>query len=112
MRLSRLPLFRTSAIDARITQAERRRLDGNGGDYWVFFEYGTQNRLTGGGVTFEGERYQTTLTPPQLADGTVHTWSLTYDSNGANGDGEITFVMDGTLYRSLTTRPQSRQCRL
>ena len=74
------------------------RLDGNGGDYWVFFEYGTQNRLTGGGVTFEGERYQTTLTPPQLADGTVHTWSLTYDSNGANGDGEITFVMDGTTY--------------
>ena len=30
------------------------RLDGNGGKYWVFFEYGTQNYLTGSGATFEG----------------------------------------------------------
>ena len=74
------------------------RLDGNGGKYWVFFEYGTQNYRTGGGVTFEGERYQTTNTPPQLADGTVHTWSLTYDPEGAGGDGELTFVMDGETY--------------
>ena len=27
------------------------RLDGNGGKYWVFFEYGTQNYLTGSGAT-------------------------------------------------------------
>ena len=74
------------------------RLDGNGGKYWVFFEYGTQNYLTGSGATFEGERYQTTKTPPEAADGTVHTWSLTYDPDGADGDGKITFVMDGVTH--------------
>ena len=73
------------------------RLDGQGGKYWVFFEYGTQNYRTGGGETFEGRRYQTTKTPPEPA-GTVHTWSLTYDPNGAAGNGEITFVMDGKTY--------------
>ena len=74
------------------------RLDGNGGKYWVFFEYGTQNYRTGSGVTFEGQRYQTTKTLPEPADGTVHTWALTYDPNGAAGNGEITFVMDGKTY--------------
>jgi len=28
------------------------RIDGNGGKYWVFFEYGTRNWLTGGGETW------------------------------------------------------------
>ena len=74
------------------------RLDGNGEKYWVFFEYGTQNYQTGGGATFEGEQYQTTKTPPERADGTVHTWSLTYDPGGAEGNGEITFVMDRKTY--------------
>ena len=55
------------------------RLDGNGGKYWVFYEYGTRHWLTGGGGCFEGERYQTTpavlrprprpgLTTPQPSD--------------------------------------------
>lgn len=70
------------------------RLDGNGGKYWVFFEYGTQNSLTGSGATFEGKRYQTTKTPPECADGTIHTWSLTYNPNSAEGNGEITFIFD------------------
>ena len=70
------------------------RLDGNGGRYWVFFEYGTRNWLTGGAGTFEGE-YQTTKTKPYLADGTPHDWSLTYDPDGANGNGEIVLVLDG-----------------
>ena len=48
------------------------RIDGNGGKYWVFFEYGTRNWLTGGGGTFDGPRYQTTRTKPFPADGTVH----------------------------------------
>jgi hypothetical protein len=54
------------------------RLDGNGGKYWVFYEYGTRHWMTGGGGCFEGEQYQTTTTKPFPADGAVHTWSLDY----------------------------------
>jgi hypothetical protein len=70
------------------------RIDGNGGKYWVLFEYGTRHWLTGGGETFEG-RYQTTRTPPFLADGTSHRWSLAYDPEG---DGRLTLVLDGRSY--------------
>src|SRR5262245_63072551 len=70
------------------------RLDGNGGKYWVLFEYGTSAWRTGGGATFEG-RYQTTKTRPFLADGTPHDWSLTYDPSAHDGDGELTFTIDG-----------------
>jgi hypothetical protein len=74
------------------------RIDGNGGKYWVFFEYGTRNRRTGGGATFEG-RYQTTRTKPLQGDGTSHRWSLTYDPKGNNGDGELVFTLDGVEYK-------------
>ncbi len=90
--------FNTDSSGWRTPNSLAFRLDGNGGKYWVFFEYGTQNYLTGSGATFEGERYQTTKTPPEQADGTVHTWSLTYDPKGAAGNGEITFLMDGNTY--------------
>ena len=90
--------FNTDSSGWRTPNSLAFRLDGNGGKYWVFFEYGTQNYLTGSGATFQGERYQTTETPPEQADGTVHTWSLTYDPNGAAGNGEITFLMDGNTY--------------
>ena len=71
------------------------RVDGNGPKFWVFFEYGTQHRLTGGKGCFEGEAYQTTPTKPFPADGAVHRWSLEYDPAGAQGNGLITFVLDG-----------------
>jgi hypothetical protein len=71
------------------------RLDGNGGKYWLFFEYGTRNWFTGGGATFEGD-YQTTKTRPFAADGTVHTWRLQYQPK--DGDGEIELLLDGTRY--------------
>lgn len=74
------------------------RIDGNGPKYWVFFEYGTRNWFTGGGVCFEGDRYQTTKTKPFLADGTVHEWNLSYDPDGENGRGLIRFALDGKLY--------------
>jgi hypothetical protein len=74
------------------------RIDGNGGRYWVFYEYGTRNWLTGGGGCFEGDRYQTTPTKPFPADGTVHTWLLSYDPAGENGSGVMTFVLDGKTY--------------
>lgn len=90
--------FNTDSRGWRTPNSLAIRLDGNGGKYWVFFEYGTQNYLTGSGATFEGERYQTTKTPPEPADGTVHTWALTYNPDGADGDGEITLVMDGVTY--------------
>jgi hypothetical protein len=74
------------------------RIDGNTGKYWVFYEYGTRHWLTGGGGCFEGDRYQTTPTKPFRADGTMHTWSLTYDPSAENGRGVMTFVLDGTTY--------------
>lgn len=75
------------------------RIDGNGGKYWLFYEYGTTSRATGGGGAFEGERYQTTVTLPFLADGTVHPWSLSYDPNGADGLGLLQFQIDAKRYR-------------
>jgi hypothetical protein len=74
------------------------RIDGNGGKYWVFYEYGTRNWFTRGAGCFEGDRYQTTPTHPFRADGTPHTWSLVYDPNGADGKGLMTFVLDGRAY--------------
>jgi hypothetical protein len=75
------------------------RIDGNGGKYWVFYEYGTRNWLTGGGGCFEGDRYQTTKTKPFADDGTVHHWSLGYDPTANHGDGEMVFVLDAKEYR-------------
>jgi hypothetical protein len=73
------------------------RLDGNGGrGYILFYEYGTQHDLAGGGGAFEGPRYQTTKTPFFKPDGTTHTWTLQYDPTGANGGGLMTFTVDGT----------------
>jgi hypothetical protein len=83
------------------------RIDGNGGKYWVFFEYGTRSSFTAGGGTFEGPRYQTTKTKPFPADGTVHTWKLAYDPTGHNGEGEMTFTLDGTDY-PLPLRPEHK----
>jgi hypothetical protein len=74
------------------------RLDGNGGKYWVFYEYGTRHWLTAGGGCFEGDRYQTTPTKPFRADGTEHTWTLNYDPEGASGNGLMTFILDGKTY--------------
>lgn len=74
------------------------RLDGNGGKFWVFYEYGTQGYQTGGGGCFEGEAYQETKTPPECADGTVHTWSIEYNPSAAEGHGEVSFVLDDRRY--------------
>ncbi|REK06066.1 MAG: hypothetical protein DWQ37_22760 [Planctomycetota bacterium] len=74
------------------------RLDGNGGKFWMFYEYGTRNWHTGGGGAFEGDRYQTTVTPPFPADGRVHTWKLDYDPEALDGRGLLTFVVDDRHY--------------
>jgi len=89
--------FNESSRGWRTPNSLTFRLDGNGNSYWVFFEYGTRNWLTGGGATFEG-RYQTTKTKPIPADGSMHDWSLSYDPNGDGGDGLITLTFDGTNY--------------
>ena len=73
------------------------RLDGNGGKYWVLFEYGTRNWRSGGAGTFEG-RYQTTKTKPFLGDGTPHDWTLTYDPAANGGDGEVVLTLDGARH--------------
>jgi hypothetical protein len=75
------------------------RIDGNGGKFWVFYEYGTSRWRTGGGGAFEGERYQKTPTPPFPADGQSHRWSLDYDPAGSSGRGEMVFHVDDRTYR-------------
>jgi hypothetical protein len=74
------------------------RIDGNGAKFWIFFEYGTQSRSTGGAGAFEGEQYQTTPTQPFAADGTAHDWQLSYDPSGAAGQGLIVFQIDDRRY--------------
>lgn len=74
------------------------RIDGNGGKYWVLFEYGTRSGRTGGKGCFEGI-YQTTKTKPFLADGTVHRFELHYKPDGADGLGMITFRLDDATYQ-------------
>jgi hypothetical protein len=70
------------------------RIDGNGGKYWLFFEYGTRHWLTGGGATFEG-RYQTTKTKP-FTDGPAHSWQLDYRQQAEGG--EIELLLDCKSY--------------
>jgi len=74
------------------------RIDGNGGKFWMFCEYGTSRWRTGGGGAFEGEQYQRTPTPPFPADGKPHRWSLGYDPAGSGGRGEIVFRVDDRVY--------------
>jgi len=61
------------------------RLDGEDWGARVFFEYVTGTWKAGGANT--GVRI-----PP---DGSKHTWSLSYNPAGANGNGAITFTLDG-----------------
>lgn len=74
------------------------RLDGNGGKFWMFYEYGTRSWQTGGGGAFEGDRYQTTTTPPFKADGTSHDWSLDYQPGSADQPGKLVFRIDDRRY--------------
>lgn len=73
-------------------------LDGNGGKYWVFFEYGTQHWLTGGKGTFQGIHWQTTKTKPFKTGDAVHTWKLDYDPHANNDLGLIRLTLDGQNY--------------
>lgn len=74
------------------------RIDGNGGKFWMFYEYGTRSWQTGGGGAFEGERYQNTPTPPFPADGKSHVWSLDYEPHAADEPGTLTFQIDERRY--------------
>ena len=79
------------------------RLDGNGMKYWVLYEYGTQHWLAGGAGCFEGDAYQTTKTKPFKSDATSHDWKLEYDPEAANGNGEVTFTLDGKPWKLALT---------
>lgn len=85
------------------------RLDGNGGTYWVFYEYGTRSVRTGGAGAFDGPRYQTTQTPPFSADGSAHRWSLRYEPGGRQEKGTITLTIDGKSYPPLAVLPEHKQ---
>ena len=95
--------FNESSEGWRTPNSLAFRVDGNGGNYWLFFEYGTRNGKTGGMGVFEGERYQTTKTRPFDADGTMHTWQLNYDPM-AGDYGMLNFQVDGKDYSIELTK--------
>ena len=95
--------FNESSEGWRTPNSVAFRVDGNGGNYWLFFEYGTRNGKTGGMGVFEGERYQTTKTRPFDADGTMHTWQLHYDPM-AGDHGMLNFQVDGKDYSIELTK--------
>jgi hypothetical protein len=64
----------------------------------MFYEYGTRSWMTGGGGCFEGDRYQTTITPPFRGDGASHTWSLDYWPNEPDQPGRLAFQIDQRRY--------------
>lgn len=90
--------FHESSRGWRTPSSLAMRIDGNGGKFWLFFEYGTRSGLTGGGGAFEGPRYQTTRTEPFRADGKAHEWSLDYDPRAAEGQGAVVFRVDDRRY--------------
>ncbi|MGD9722576.1 MAG: hypothetical protein AB7O59_14690 [Pirellulales bacterium] len=92
--------FHESSRGWRTPNSLAFRVDGNGGKYWMFYEYGTRNYRTGGGGAFAGEQYQKTPTPPFQAGDTVHTWSLDYDPAAADGRGLLTFRVDDRSYQT------------
>ena len=83
------------------------RIDGNGGKYWLFYEYGTQKFRTAGGGAYEGERYQLTKTPPFPADGSSHQWSMQYRPNAKRQPGMLTFQIDDRRY-TLEVSPEHK----
>ena len=90
--------FHDSSRGWRTPNSVAFRVDGNGDQFWVFYEYGTRTRRTGGGGAFEGDRYQTTPTPPFRSDGQPHRWHLLYDPTADNGQGRLSFQIDDRQY--------------
>ncbi len=90
--------FHESSDGWRTPSSVAMRVDGNGSTYWMFAEYGTRNRKTGGIGAFAGERYQTTETRPFPADGAVHHWEMDYDPDARDGLGELRFRIDDRSY--------------
>lgn len=101
--------FHDSSRGWRTPNSLAFRIDGNGGKYWVFYEYGTTHGKTGGAGCFEGERYQTTKTPPFKADGTAHRWELSYDPRAADGLGAMTLAIDETVYPPVELTAEHRK---
>lgn len=91
--------FHSTSRGWRTPNSLALRIDGEQGSFRVFFEYGTQTGKTGGGQTFKG-RYQDSNRSLHPADGTSHRWSLDYHPAGANGQGAVTCVLDGNVYRA------------
>ena len=75
------------------------RIDGESSHFRVFFEYGTQHWLTGGGETFQMP-YQTNPKSLHPVGDVEHTWNFDYNPDGAGGQGEITFVFDGETFKA------------
>lgn len=95
--------FHESSDGWRTPNSMAMRVDGNGDTYWIFAEYGTHQRRTGGLGAFEGERYQTTTTKPFAADGTSHRWSLVYDPDAGEGHGAIQLQIDDRSWQVVVS---------
>jgi hypothetical protein len=101
--------FHDSSRGWRTPNSVALRIDGNGGKFWVFYEYGTRSGKTGGAGAFEGERYQTTPTPPFAADGKSHRFRLEYDPQAGDGHGALSLTIDETHYPPVIFTEEHRR---
>lgn len=72
------------------------RINGRGEGFHCHVEYGTSRWRCGAGVIGEivpGERIQARENPCDR----VYQWQLTYDPKGAEGNGLLTFTLDGDI---------------
>jgi hypothetical protein len=96
--------FHETSRGWRTPNSVAMRIDGNGGKYWLFYEYGTRHGMTGGGGAYEGDRYQTTPTPPFRTGPRVHDWELQYTPGDDDEDGRLDFRIDDRRYTIKVAR--------
>lgn len=101
--------FHESSRGWRTPNSIALRIDGNGGKYWAFYEYGTETGKTGGAGAFEGDRYQTTPTRPFLANNQSHRFRLAYDPVAGNGQGAVLLTIDETNYPPVVFPKEHRR---
>ncbi len=70
------------------------RIYGRGDVFHVHVEYMTSKWRAGAGVIGRVDKAADRVYPLEIASGTLHTWSLSYDPSSADGCGEIVATFD------------------
>ena len=72
------------------------RVNGRGETFHTHVEYATSRWRTSAGVIGRYDEHADRMYPIETPSRGVHLWTLSYDPDGANGDGLITLEFDGT----------------